>query len=121
MLCIDHVQLAAPPDCESAARAFFGGLLGLTEREKQGETATSGGVWFSAGAVELHIGVTDAFIPARKAHVALRAETQEALSALAGALSAAGHPVDWDTRLPGVRRFFTADPWGNRLELMCSA
>jgi hypothetical protein len=24
---LDHVQLAAPPECEPAARAFFGGLL----------------------------------------------------------------------------------------------
>ena len=26
--------------------------------------------------------------------------------------------VRWDDRLPGARRFFTADPFGDRLELL---
>jgi hypothetical protein len=26
--------------------------------------------------------------------------------------------VSWDDALTDVRRFFTEDPWGNRLELM---
>jgi hypothetical protein len=26
--------------------------------------------------------------------------------------------VRWDARLPGVERFFTDDPWGNRVELL---
>jgi catechol 2,3-dioxygenase-like lactoylglutathione lyase family enzyme len=31
---LDHVQIAAPPGCEAAARRFFGDLLGLAEIEK---------------------------------------------------------------------------------------
>ena len=27
---LHHVQVAAPPGCEPAARAFYGGLLGLS-------------------------------------------------------------------------------------------
>jgi hypothetical protein len=26
--------------------------------------------------------------------------------------------VEWDERWPGVRRFYTHDPFGNRLELL---
>ena len=26
---IDHVQVAAPPNCEHEARSFYGGVLGL--------------------------------------------------------------------------------------------
>jgi hypothetical protein len=26
--------------------------------------------------------------------------------------------VQWDDGIPGVRRFYAADPWGNRLELI---
>jgi len=26
--------------------------------------------------------------------------------------------VEWDESIPGVRRFFTFDPWGNRVELL---
>lgn len=31
---LDHVQIAAPPGCEPAARHFFGDLLGLVELPK---------------------------------------------------------------------------------------
>ncbi|MFT5686686.1 MAG: catechol 2,3-dioxygenase-like lactoylglutathione lyase family enzyme, partial [Myxococcota bacterium] len=113
MLSIDHVQIAAPSGCEAAARTFFVDLLGLTQLPKQGETAASGGAWFSTGTVQLHVGVTTDFTPAGKAHVALRTATPDHLHALAAVLSHAGHPVRWDTRLPGILRFFTADPWGN--------
>jgi hypothetical protein len=35
-------------------------------------------------------------------------------------LEAAGERVEWDDSLPGVRRVYTADPWGNRLELLAA-
>jgi len=34
------------------------------------------------------------------------------------ALTTAGAAVAWDDRIPGRRRFFTSDPWGNRIELL---
>src|SRR5215470_16363758 len=46
---IDHVQVAAPPGCEEAARAFYGELLGLDELPKPAELADRGGVWFASG------------------------------------------------------------------------
>ena len=118
MLAIDHVQIAAPPDCEAAARGFFVDILGLEERPKQGETRGSGGAWFLTGSIELHVGVQAEFAPAKKAHVALRAVDVASLERLSQRLEAADYPVRWDTRLPGIRRFFTADPWGNRMELL---
>jgi hypothetical protein len=30
----------------------------------------------------------------------------------------AGCNVQWDDAIPGTRRFFTADPWGNRIEVV---
>ena len=119
MICgLDHVQLAAPRGCEPAARRFYGGLLGLAELPKPEALATRGGVWFRCGAHELHIGVSEDFVPAHKAHPAFRVADTE-LVELAERLGAAGHEVVWDEALPGVRRFYTADPWGNRLELLC--
>jgi catechol 2,3-dioxygenase-like lactoylglutathione lyase family enzyme len=117
---IDHVQLAAPPGCEQAARRFFGGLLGLAELEKPPTLAARGGVWFAVGAAgqQLHVGVTPDHVPARKAHPAFAATD---LDALAVRLTAAGHSVRWDDELPGLRRFYVDDPWGNRLELVGSA
>jgi catechol 2,3-dioxygenase-like lactoylglutathione lyase family enzyme len=118
---IDHVQVAAPPGCEEQARAFYGGLLGLEEIAKPEPLAARGGCWFAVGRQELHVGVAEPFAPAAKAHPALRVDTAEELRDLAGRLSAAGHAVSWDEALPGTERFYVADPFGNRLELLASA
>jgi hypothetical protein len=40
------------------------------------------------------------------------------LEALAERLTAAGASVRWDQALPGERRFYTDDPWGNRIEFL---
>jgi catechol 2,3-dioxygenase-like lactoylglutathione lyase family enzyme len=117
ILGIDHVQLAAPPGCEAAARAFYGALLGLTEQPKPASLAARGGVWFAAGAQALHIGVEQPFQPARKAHPALLVR---GLDALVARLIAADHAVTWDDALPGVRRCYVTDPWNNRLELIAA-
>jgi catechol 2,3-dioxygenase-like lactoylglutathione lyase family enzyme len=117
---LDHVQVAAPPGCEEAARAFYGGLLGLPEVAKPEPMRASGGAWFALGAQQLHVGVEQDFTPAAKAHPALAVGEAE-LDALAARLNTAGSPVDWDDRYPGVRRFYTADPWGNRVELLARA
>jgi catechol 2,3-dioxygenase-like lactoylglutathione lyase family enzyme len=110
---IDHVQVAAPAGCEPDARAFYGELLGLEELPKPEALAGRGGCWFRAGAQELHVGVEDPFTPARKAHPGLVVAD---LDALAARLTAAGADVAYDGLIPGVKRFETVDPFGNRLE-----
>ena len=114
---LDHVQIAAPPGGEAAARRYFGELLGLAEIEKPEPLRSRGGVWFAAGAQQLHVGIDTSFAPATKAHPAFRVEAAE-LDRLAGVLAAAGLRVEWDDSLPGVRRFYSADPWGSRVELL---
>ena len=118
---LDHVQVAAPPGCETDARAFYGGLLGLPEVGKPAPMRASGGAWFALGAQQLHVGVVEkGFAPATKAHPGLSVSEAE-LDALAARLEAGGAPVNWDDRLPGVRRFYTTDPFGNRLELLAGS
>ncbi len=114
---LDHFQLAAPAGCEEDARRFFAGLLGLVEIEKPPSLRDGGGVWFAVGPQQLHVGVEEPFSPARKAHPALRLEP-ESLDAVAERLLAARVDIRWDERLPGHRRFYCLDPWGNRLELL---
>src|SRR5581483_3954886 len=110
---IDHVQIAAPPGCEQAARAFYGGLLGLEVLPKPEPLASRGGCWFRAGSTVLHVGVEDGFVPARKAHPGFVVDD---LAALRGALAAQGIDARDDRDLPGVERFYADDPFGNRLE-----
>jgi catechol 2,3-dioxygenase-like lactoylglutathione lyase family enzyme len=118
---LDHVQVAAPPGCEPEARRFYGDLLDLVEVDKPPALAQRGGVWFAlASGTQLHVGVAEEFAPAIKAHPGLRVGTVARLEMLARRLAAVGAPVVWNSELPGVRRFFTADPFGNRLELLAA-
>jgi catechol 2,3-dioxygenase-like lactoylglutathione lyase family enzyme len=114
---IDHVQLAAPPGCEADARRFFGDALGLEEVEKPEPLRPRGGVWFRCGTQQLHIGVEQEFAPARKAHPAFQVADYEALLER---LRAAGIEATPDESVPGLRRSFVSDPWGNRIELLDS-
>jgi len=104
---IDHVQVAAPPGCEAEARAFYGGVLGLREVEKPESLRARGGIWFE----HLHVGVEADFRPARKAHPAFVVGDLDALAERIG-------DVQWDAEIPGVRRFYAHDPFGNRLEFL---
>jgi catechol 2,3-dioxygenase-like lactoylglutathione lyase family enzyme len=117
VLGIDHVQVAAPPGSEDDARRFYGELLGLSEVPKPPVLQARGGVWFACGAHQLHVGVSERFTPADKAHPALQVRLAE-LDRLGARLEDAGAPGRWDDAIPGTRRFYTADPWGNRIELV---
>jgi predicted enzyme related to lactoylglutathione lyase len=99
---LDHVQVASP--------------IGGEPDALQGR----GGVWFACGAQQLHVGVVDDFAPATKAHPALRVHKED-LDPIAERLLAAGGTVHWDDAIPDLRRFYTVDPWGNRIELLAGA
>jgi catechol 2,3-dioxygenase-like lactoylglutathione lyase family enzyme len=114
ILGLDHVQVAIPADGEETARAFYGALLGMAEVVKPAALAVRGGCWFTAGSAVLHLGVEEPFTPARKAHPAFLVYE---LDALFDTLAGAGcECVRADGEIPGVRRFYTFDPFGNRIE-----
>lgn len=112
---LDHVQLAMPRGGEDLARSFYGDLLGLPEKPKPPNLARRGGCWFESETVKIHLGVEEDFRPAKKAHPALLVND---LRSLVTALSDAGMQIVDDEPLEGYRRVYTADPFGNRLELM---
>ena len=110
----DHVQVAIPAGGEARARAYYGALLSMTEVPKPAALTGRGGCWFTSGAAMLHLGVDEPFAPARKAHPAFLVDD---LDALRERIEAAGYEcADASGEIGGVRRFHTADPFGNRLE-----
>ena len=109
---IDHVQLAIPVGSEDTARAFYVDVLGLAEVPKPPSMAARGGAWFEAGAVRVHVGAEEAFVPARKAHPALL------ITGLRDFVEAAQLDATWSDEIVGVVRCHVADPFGNRIELV---
>lgn len=110
---IDHIQIAAPRGCEDAARHFFQALLELEEIDKPESLRSRGGCWFRVGTRQLHVGVEDPFRPATKAHPAFGVGDPDRVFQK---LQGAGVLCTWDNSVPGLRRFYANDPWGNRLE-----
>jgi catechol 2,3-dioxygenase-like lactoylglutathione lyase family enzyme len=123
---LHHVQVCCPRGGEPEARRFYGEGLGLAEVEKPAELAGRGGAWFrsydDAGAVaaELHVGVEEPFVPARKAHPAFVLSSVEVLEEVVARLARLGYDADrreWTT-FPGYRRVHVEDAHGNRVELL---
>jgi len=112
---IDHIQIAAPEGCETAAREFYGSVLGMKEIEKPPLLRARGGCWFECGSQQVHIGVERDFHAAKKAHPAFAVFH---LDELREKLRDRGVAVLDDENLPGARRFYAEDPWGNRLEFV---
>ncbi len=112
---IDHILLAAPKGSEEAARQFFVKILGFEEVEKPEPLKRRGGVWFASGNIQIHIGIEEPFIPANKAHPAFEVENIESLKQH---LIIEGIAVQEDENLPGAKRFFIFDPFGNRIEFL---
>jgi catechol 2,3-dioxygenase-like lactoylglutathione lyase family enzyme len=115
LLAVDHVQLAMPANGEEAARAFYAGVLGLSEVEKPASLSGRGGCWFESGSVKVHLGVDTDFHAATKAHPAFLVDDVQALEKRALAAAAT---VKRDVALPGYERIHVFDPFGNRIELM---
>lgn len=112
---LHHVLLACPAGSEAESRRFYEGVLGLTEIPKPPALAARGGCWFRGFGIELHLGVEEDFRPARKAHPGLLVT---GIDLWARRLAEAGYAVERDDEFPGMHRFYSNDPHGNRLEFL---
>lgn len=115
ILALHHVQLAMPQNQEVKARQFFVDLLGFVEVQKPAALAKRGGLWLENGAVNLHLGVEENFRPAKKAHPAFLVDDLEAFASI---FVTANVAIERDGDLPGFKRFYVHDPFGNRIEIL---
>ena len=75
-----------------------------------------GGVWFGLpDGRQVHLGVEEPFRPNRKAHPAFGCK---ALEDLALRLGEDGYEVRWDGALAPRLRFYSDDPFRNRIEFL---
>ncbi|MCA9860674.1 MAG: VOC family protein, partial [Thermomicrobiales bacterium] len=113
---LHHVMLAIPPGGEGAARDFYIEQLGLTETEKPASLIGRGGLWLSTATLSIHLGIDPNFRSARKAHIALAYDDLDRLRSRLQDAGIAVGPIEHE--LPGFRRCYAEDPFGNRIELM---
>ena len=108
-------RFRCPPDGHDDARAFYGGLLGLEERDVPPKLEPSELIWFRVGAeLELHLFDSDEAAP-RSQHFCLRVDS--GLDELRKKLEDAGVEVRDTEEIVGRPRFMCRDPFGNRVEL----
>ena len=100
---------------ESLIYRYENRSFGLGKLPKPADLAARGGVWFACGAIQLHLGVERDFKPALNAHPGL---IMDRLAPNVANLNEAGYPVKSDVAIDGFTRMFTADPFGNRIELL---
>ncbi|MFC7403765.1 VOC family protein [Georgenia alba] len=122
---LHHVQVSMPAGGEDEARRFYRDGLGMTEVDKPAALAGRGGCWFRSYdgdrvAAEIHLGVDDPFVPAKKAHPAVVLGSVDELEALGARLDDLGFEVSWAERhtFEGYQRFHCRDAFGNRVEVL---
>ncbi|UNK69841.1 VOC family protein [Microbacterium sp. H1-D42] len=125
---LHHVQVSIPRGGEAEARRFYADALGLTEVQKPPSLAGRGGCWFRAYdgdtvTAEIHLGVDDPFVPAKKAHPGLVCDSLAELEQVAARIERGGFDVSWAERdtFEGYVRFHARDGFGNRVEIMTPA
>jgi YD repeat-containing protein len=111
---LSHINVTMPKGAEEVARKFYAEQLGLRELPKPESLRCRGGVWFDAGGLHLHVSIEEGRNGAdRQRHFGLGCGNLEGLKArlkAAGLIIEDGIPTTW-------KRFFTYDPFGNRIEI----
>ncbi len=113
---LQHVSTPYPRGRAEELRAFYGGVLGLAEKDVPESLAGRGLVWFSAGEGEreLHFLPEDDVDRRSLRHFCLEVEDVEAARRT---IAAAGSELLDATPIPNRPRFFCRDPFGNLIEL----
>ena len=111
---LQHVSVVIPPDGAERARAFYGGLLGLEERDVLPTLDPASFIWYRVGGeLELHLMLAEEAPPERP-HFCLAVDDLEGVRARLEAGSVATRD---GTELVGRPRFTCRDPFGNLIEL----
>ena len=111
---LHHAQVFYPPGEEAKAREFYTKALGLAEIPRPETLKDRGGLWFAAGDGQIHLSAqTDLALHGRR-HFALRVDD---LDAMRSQLAKRGTKFEEADPIPGWRRCYVFDPFGNKIEL----
>jgi len=111
---LHHAQVFYPPGEEARARKFYGDTLGLEELERPVTLRDRAGIWYSAPPGHVHLSADRELGLHPRRHFALRVDD---LDATVARLRAAGAQFEEADPIPGWRRTYVMDPFGNKIEL----
>jgi catechol 2,3-dioxygenase-like lactoylglutathione lyase family enzyme len=110
---IQHVSLPLPPGGQSAARHFYGEVLGLREVPVPPTLSSHNLVWYRLGNTELHLFIEEMSTDRSGRHFCMAVDDVDQVRAK---LEGAGIAVVGATPIPGRPRYFCRDPFGNLIE-----
>ena len=127
VFCPDHTQVCIPEGADALARArdFYCGLLQMKETVRPLEMVNRPGIWLYCGPettppyrANVHVGTEP--LPAdhyakSKAHIAYSVRNLRGWEQI---LRSKGFPVVPGLKIPGMERFDTRDPFGNKVEIL---
>ena len=111
---LHHAQVFYQPGGEAKARDFYTKGLGLPEIERPSALAERDGLWFEAGQGQVHLSAQEDLALHARRHFALKVDDLDAMRAH---LAEHGARFEDATPIPGWRRCYVFDPFGNKIEL----
>lgn len=114
---LQHVSVPMPLGGNDDARAFYNGVLGMTEAMPPSSLDPERIVWFQAGDAghEVHLFTNEGHGPNTPAqHLCLQLDDLDAMRAH---LKTLGVPIEEPVEIHNRPRFNVRDPFGNLIEL----
>jgi len=111
---LHHAQIFYPPGEEAKARDFYGKGLGLDELRRPETLSDRHGIWYSAPPGHVHLSADQDLGLHPRRHFALRVDD---LDGMRNRLRERGARFEEATPIPGWRRCYVFDPFGNKIEL----
>ncbi|MBA2759535.1 MAG: VOC family protein [Chloroflexia bacterium] len=113
---LQHASIPMPSGGNDRAREFYGSRLGLKEKSVPASLDQAKIIWFELGSDgdELHLFTEDGEGPSPGQHVCIQVDDIGAWRELLSGKSIAIEETEAIVNRP---RFFTQDPFGNRLEI----
>ena len=113
---LQHAAINVPPGSQERVRAFYGGIIGLEEKQPPQSLAHLNLVWFAAGEGEMELHFRPDSNPpdgTDRRHLCLVVDDLEDYRRR---LTEAGATITSAEPIPNRPRFFCRDPFGNLLE-----
>ena len=113
---VNHVNVTVSTSHETAAKHFYGAVLGLRQLPKPDGPRQNIGAWYQLGGIQLHLSIEDGVDNlASDRHVCY--QVADIVTANQHFRSAGVDVIADEDPVRGQLRFFIRDPGGNLLEI----